>query len=182
MQDPFVGQIAIYPYTFAPLGWIECAGQLLPISQNAALFSLLGTNFGGDGRTTFGLPDLQGRVPAGQGTLPGGATYDMGETAGSESVVLTSGTMAQHNHSLAATTAQGTTNTPANAILAAPFVGGGRGGGGSTGDIYNPGTPDTTLVAAALAPAGNGVPHNNVQPVLVLRPCIALTGVFPQRS
>src|SRR3979490_1133720 len=98
MSEPFLGQITVYPYTFPPRGWLDCSGQLLPIQQYTALFSLLGTNFGGDGRVTFGLPDLQGRVPVGQGQLLGGGTYSMGETSGAENVTLDIQSMPAHSH------------------------------------------------------------------------------------
>src|ERR1700754_507732 len=104
MAEPFLGQITVYPYSFPPRGWADCAGQLLSIQQNTALFSLLGTTYGGDGRVTFGLPDLQGRIPVGQGQLTGGGDYVMGEMAGDENVTLTSDTMARHNHGLIAST------------------------------------------------------------------------------
>lgn len=179
MQDPFIGQITLYPYNFAPKGWAMCQGQLLPISQNTALFSLIGTFFGGNGTSTFALPDLRGRVPVGFGQPPGGSAYDMGEIGGIENVTLL-GTQTAHNHTLNATTTQGTVNNPSGAILASPAVG--RGSTGSSGQPYNPGTPNTTLMPTSLAFAGNGLPHNNIQPSLVLTPCIALTGVFPARN
>jgi microcystin-dependent protein len=179
MQDPFLGQIAVYPYNFAPANWAECAGQVLPISQFTALFALLGTRFGGNGTTSFGLPDLRGRVPPGMGTLLGGADYVIGEIAGNENVTILTNEMAIHNHGLNATAAAGTVNDPSGAILAAPFVGGRA---GSTGKPYNPGTTNTTLLAASLPPSGGNVPHNNIQPSLVLRPCIALRGIFPSRN
>jgi microcystin-dependent protein len=180
MSDPFLGQITLFPYNFAPLGWADCQGQLLPISQNTALFSLLGTQFGGNGTSNFALPDLQGRAAGGQGTLAGGGTYTMGEQAGAETVTITTATMAAHNHSLNATTTQGTTNAPAGALLATVALGNPR--DSSKGKIYDPAQPNTSLVAASLQFAGNGAPHNNVQPSLVLRYCIALRGVFPARS
>jgi microcystin-dependent protein len=180
MSDPFLGQITLFPYDFAPLGWADCQGQLLPISQNTALFSLLGTQFGGNGISNFALPDLQGRAAVGQGTLAGGGTYTMGEQTGAESVTITTATMATHNHSLNATTAQGTTNAPTGAVLAT--VAKGTLQGKDKGNIYDPAQPNTSLVPASLALAGAGQPHNNVQPSLVLRYCIALRGVFPSRS
>jgi microcystin-dependent protein len=181
MQDPYVGQITLYPYNFAPRGWAMCQGQLLPISQNSALFSLIGTVFGGNGISNFALPDLRGRVPVGIGQPPGGSAYGMGEIGGIENVTLLNNEMPAHNHALNATTTQGTDNNPSNAILASPAVG--RGGSGSSGQPYNPGTPpNTTLLPTSLAFAGNNLPHNNVQPSLVLTPCIALTGVFPARN
>jgi microcystin-dependent protein len=181
MQDPFLGQITLYPYNFAPFNWATCEGQLLPISQNAALFSLLGTNFGGNGTSTFALPDLRGRVPLGMGQLTGGGDYLMGEEGGEETVAINPATMAQHNHSLNAATADGMVNNPSGQLLAQPLAGD-RQHGSASSDIYNPGTPNTTLVPATLSVSGNNIPHKNLQPSLVLTPCIALRGVFPSRN
>jgi microcystin-dependent protein len=181
MATPFLGQITVFPYNFAPYGWADCAGQILPISQYAALFSLLGTQYGGNGTSTFGLPDLQGRIPLGQGQSPGGSDYLMGELGGSENVTVLQQQMPQHNHSLNATTLDGSGNNPSGTILSKPLAGGGR-GGGDKGFIYNASPVDTTLSPASLATAGGSVPHNNIQPSLVLRYCIAMQGVFPARS
>jgi microcystin-dependent protein len=181
MRTPFVGQITFYPYSFAPFQWAFCQGQILPISQFTALFSLLGTNFGGNGTSNFALPDLQGRVTVGQGQLIGGNDYFIGEPGGVESVSLTLSEMAAHGHTLNATNAAGATNNPAGAILADPFVGG-RTGKTATGNIYNQGPKDTTLLPTSLGLSGNNLPHNNIQPSLVLAPCIALVGVFPARN
>jgi microcystin-dependent protein len=181
MQTPFIGQITFYPYNFPPRGWIECAGQLLPIQTYSALFSLIGTRFGGNGTSNFQLPNLSGSVPMGMGEPPGGAEYIIGETGGVETVTLVSNQLPPHNHALNATTAQGTVNNPAQAILASPYVGN-RSGVQGTGQPYNPGAPNTTLVPTSLGFSGNGLPHNNIQPSLVLRPCIALTGAFPARN
>jgi microcystin-dependent protein len=183
MQDPFLGQITFYPYNFAPLNWAMCMGQVLPISQNPSLFALLGTNYGGNGTSTFALPDLRGRVPVGQGQLLGGELYELGEELGPENVMIDSTTMAAHSHLIEATTAQGTVNNPAGNILASPFVGGKA--NESTGQPYNVSstTPSqVTLTPASLATAGSSLPHNNLQPSLVLTPCIALRGVFPSRN
>lgn len=186
MSEPFVGQITIFPYTFPPYGWADCAGQLMSISQNTALFSLIGTYYGGNGTSNFALPDLQGRIPVSQGTAPGGSTYDLGEQGGVETVGLAANQSAVHNHSLTATTAHGTAQTPGGNLLATGASGEGR--EVSTASIYNPASPNTTLTSNAIALAGgvpprNDVqPHNNVQPFLVLRYCIALQGVFPPRS
>jgi microcystin-dependent protein len=182
MSEPFLGQITVYPYNFPPRGWADCSGQLLPISQFAALFSLLGTQYGGNGTSNFALPDLQGRIPVGQGQLLGGSDYVMGEVSGDENVTLLASTMPAHTHALTATTANGSNNNPAGLILAKPQTGGGHGGGGSQGDIYNPGNVDTPLAPTSLGPAGGSQPHNNIQPTLVLRYCIALEGVFPARG
>jgi microcystin-dependent protein len=181
MQDPYIGQIMLCPYQFAPLGWIDCAGQLLPISQYTALFSLIGTYYGGNGTTNFALPDLQGRVPLSMGQSRTGSTYSLGETSGVEQVTLTTNTMASHSHSLNAITTSGTTNAPAGGLLARLFVGSAR--GGTSGDIYNSTTTDTALVQNSISlSTGGNQPHPNVQPFLVLRYCIAIAGVFPPRS
>jgi microcystin-dependent protein len=181
MSSPFLGQITVYPYNFPPNGWADCSGQLLPISQYSALFSLLGTQYGGNGTTNFGLPDLQGRIPVGQGQLTGGSDYIMGEVAGGENVTILASSMPAHSHTLTATTADGSVNNPSGLILAKPQTGGGR-GGGNQGDIYNPGNVDTPLAPTSLGVAGGSQPHNNIQPTLVLRYCIALQGVFPSRG
>jgi microcystin-dependent protein len=180
MAEPFLGQITVFPYNFPPRGWADCAGQLLPISQNTALFSLLGTAYGGNGTSNFALPDLQGRVPIAQGSAPGLSPYVMGETGGQETVSLQGGGSASHAHVFNATTAHGTSNTPEGAILATPQSGGLQ--GGNKGDIYNTATPDTSLAAASVSSVGGSQPHNNLQPSLVLRYCIALQGIFPSRS
>jgi microcystin-dependent protein len=180
MAQPFLGQITVYPYTFPPYGWADCAGQLLLISQNAALFSLLGTQFGGNGTTNFALPNLQGRVPVAQGQGTGLSPYIIGETTGTESVALILNQMASHNHSLNATTTHGTVNAPAGNVLATPETGNPR--DPDVGRIYNPGSTNTILQANSVALACNGNPHNNIQPFLVLRYCIALSGTYPQRN
>jgi microcystin-dependent protein len=178
MQTPFVGQITFYPYIFAPSQWAFCMGQIVPIQQFVTLFSLLGTSFGGNGTTNFGLPDLRGRVAVGQ--FPGSDDYLIGEIGGAEGVSLTIATLAAHAHTLNATGVQGATNNPAGAILADPFVGSRP--KTSTGAIYNPGTKDANLVPTSLQLSGGNQPHNNLQPSLVLAPCIALQGVFPTRN
>jgi microcystin-dependent protein len=180
MTAPYLGQITVYPYQYAPYGWADCAGQILPISQYAALFSLLGTQFGGNGTSNFALPNLQGRVPIGQGAGPGLSDYIIGEMTGSESVGLTLAEMAGHSHSLNASTTRGTANTAAGNVLATPEAGAAR--DPDLGRIYNPGASNTILQANSVALAGGGNPHNNLQPFLVLRYCIALTGTFPPRS
>ncbi|WP_158928468.1 phage tail protein [Acidisphaera sp. S103] len=181
MSTPFLGQITVFPYNFAPYGWMDCAGQILPISQYAALFSLLGTQYGGNGTSNFALPDLQGRIPVGQGQLLGGGIYDMGEEAGSENVTLLTTTMSAHTHSLTAATNQAASNNPSGQLLSKPEAGGGH-GGASAGNIYNPGNVDTPLAPTSIGTAGGSQPHNNIQPTLVLRYCIAMQGVFPARS
>ena len=179
MSEPFIGQITLFPYSFAPLGWADCAGQLLPIRQNAALFSLLGTYYGGNGTTTFALPNLQGRVAISQGQGPGLSPYSLGEMGGVETVTLNPGESAIHTHSLNAASEHGSANTPAGNLLATALEGTPR--SGNRANIYNPATPDTTLAPVSITPAGSGQPHNNVQPFLALRYCIAVQGMFPPR-
>jgi microcystin-dependent protein len=181
MPEPFIGQIAAFPYDFAPLGWMECAGQLLPINQYAALFSLLGTNFGGDGTRTFGLPDLQGRAAISQGTAAGGSPYAIGDKGGVETVALVASNVPTHSHALQAATVLGTTNSPTGAVLATVAKGPPR--SRDQGQIYNTGTANTKLVPGSIGTAGgNGQAHDNVQPLLTLRYCIALNGMFPPRQ
>jgi microcystin-dependent protein len=179
MAEPFLGQITVYPYNFPPRGWMDCAGQILPIQQYTALFSLLGTTFGGNGQSNFALPNLQGRVPVSMGPGPGLSPYDLGEQTGTESVTLTLNQLANHQHSLNASTTKGTANTPAGNVLATPETGNPR--EPDLGRIYNPGPTNTILVATSVAPACTTSPHNNVQPFLALRYCIAISGTFPQR-
>ena len=173
MADPFVAEIRLFPFSFAPTGWALCDGQLLPISQNTALFSLLGTTYGGDGKSTFALPDLQGRVPMQPGDGPGLSLHDLGEVSGVESVTLLTSEIPVHSHALNADTVDlGDTNIPnANATFAQS----------SGGTLYQTST-DTQLAANALATAGGGLPHTNMQPYLTVSFCIALQGVFPPRS
>ena len=179
MSEPFLGQITLFPYSYPPAGWADCQGQLLPITQFTALFSLLGINYGGNGTTNFCLPDLQGRVAVGQGQSPGGSDYSLGEIDGAEIVTIDSTSMPSHSHSLNATQETGTVNTPGGNLLASVFFG--DLSGGAHGDVYNPGAPNTTLVPATISSNGGSQPHNNIQPTLTLRYCIALKGVFPPR-
>ena len=164
--DPFVAEIALYPYSFVPQGWAPCEGQLLPISQNTALFSLLGTYYGGDGKSTFALPDLRGAVAMGTGEGPGLAQYFLGEQGGSETVTLLQSEMPAHTHTLYADTGAATSASPAVAV---PATG--------EADLYYPSGSATE----ALLPAGNTQPHPNLQPYLTLTYCIALQGVYPSR-
>lgn len=180
MSEPFIGQITLFPYIFPPRNWADCAGQILAIQQNTALFSLIGITYGGNGSTTFGLPDLQGRVALGSGPLPGGSDYAVGDSQGVESVTIDTGTMPAHTHSLNATQDAGTVNTPAGNVLATVFVG--DLSGGNQGNVYSPEAPNTTLTPASIAPSGGTAAHNNLQPSLTLRYCIALQGVYPRRG
>ncbi|HET7301499.1 MAG TPA: tail fiber protein [Oleiagrimonas sp.] len=168
MSDKFVGQIMLVGFNFAPAGFATCDGQLLPIVQNQALFALLGTTYGGDGRTTFQLPDLRGRTPLGfSNSLP------LGASAGSETVTLTSGQLPTHLHVAQASTSAGTTHNPAGSVF----------GGSGTENLYAPtGQSEVPLDASTIAPAGGSQPHENMQPFNVLNFCIALQGIFPSRD
>jgi microcystin-dependent protein len=182
--EAYLGQIQPFGFNFAPVRWATCQGQILPISQNSALFSLLGVNFGGDGKTTFGLPDLVGSVAIGAGAGSGLSPYVVGESGGVDSVTLGTTEMPAHTHSLTATTAAGTVGTAAGNQLASGTGGGGKGGGGTfTVKMYstNVTKATTTLPPTALSPAGGNGAHNNMQPYLAVNFCIALAGVFPQR-
>lgn len=172
MSDPFIAEIRIFPFNFAPSGWAFCNGQSLPISQNTALFSLLGTVYGGDGYTTFALPDLQGRAPMQPGQGQGLLSRDLGETGGSESITLLQSEIPSHTHHLYASEQPATSRTPAGQLPAS-------GMGGLV--AYGPSTPTENLSVHALTPAGGGLPHNNMQPYLAVNFCIALQGIFPQR-
>lgn len=174
MADPFVAEIRIYPFNFAPRGWAFCDGQLLPISQNTALFSLLGTTYGGDGKTTFALPNLRGRAPMHPGQGPGLSLRNLGESAGVETVTLLQSEMPVHPHALSANNQPGEDAT-ANGEALARSVG---------ASIYQTTTNQNLVQLAAqnVGVAGGGLPHNNMQPYLTLNFCIALQGIFPPRS
>ena len=175
MADPFVAEIRIFPFNFAPKGWAWCDGQLLPLSQNTALFSLLGTTYGGNGKSNFALPDLQGRGPMHPGQGPGLSLHDLGETGGSETVTLLESEIPSHSHAMRASNDASTTNAPAGATVARPF---GRGN-----NIFQTGNTNLVSMAPeALAPAGGDQPHNNLQPYLTFYFAIALQGVFPPRT
>ena len=177
MSYPFIGQIALFPFTFAPIGWARCDGQLLPIQQNTTLFALLGTFYGGNGTTNFGLPNLNGdqRAFMGQGQGPGLSQRVLGEEIGVGTVSLTTSEMPSHTHAM--TQYSGAANkfqTPNTGFaLVDPL----------TNSFAPPGTnPVTNLSPSTLSVAGGGQAHNNYQPVLVLSYCIALQGIFPPRS
>lgn len=182
MAQPFLAQIALFPYNFAPKGWALCQGQLMAISQNTALFSLLGTYYGGDGKSTFGLPDLRSRVPVGVGQGAGLSNYTIGEQLGVEQVTLLSNENGSHNHSLNATTDNGTVITANGNQLANAFSG--TRTSANTGLIYSStsNNPNTSLAANAISISGGSVPHNNVQPYQCLSYCIALQGIYPARN
>ena len=177
MADPFVAEIRIFPFNFAPKGWAFCNGQLLPISQNTALFSLLGTVYGGDGKSTFALPDLQGSSPMHPGQGQGLSLRDLGEIGGSETVTLLQSEMPAHAHFVGrAKAADGDSVTPVASVWAqSPF---GRG----TFAMYHEAPANAKVnQLLSLAPTGGSQPHNNMQPYLTLNFCIALQGVFPPR-
>lgn len=173
--DPWIGEIALVPFNFAPRGWAFCDGQILSIAQNTALFALLGTTYGGNGQTTFALPDLRGRVPmhAGGGSGPGLSAYTLGEQGGVENVVLIQGQMPVHNHLENVSSANGTSDSPSNAILARNASGVPQ---------YGTGAPNAAMAAGAIANAGGGQPHENRPPFLGLNYIIALEGIFPSRN
>lgn len=171
MADPFVAEIRIVPFNFAPKGWAFCDGQLLPLSQNTALFSLLGTTYGGNGQNNFALPDLQGRAPMMWGQGPGLSLYDPGESGGAQTVSLTQSEMPTHTHALHGGDAAGpAVADPAGASL-----------GASPARSYTLATPDENMAMNAVSVAGAGQPHNNMPPYLTTYFIIALQGVFPQR-
>lgn len=165
MSEPFLSEIKIVSFNFAPKGWAQCNGQLLPINQNQALFSLLGTTYGGNGQTNFALPNLQGNVPihVGQG-------HRLGETAGEASHTLVMGEMPQHIHTAQGTGTNGDTVIPGGGVL-----------GGAAG-LYGGASNLTSLLPASVSNAGGSQPHENRQPYLVLTFCIALQGIFPSRN
>ncbi len=174
MADPFVAEIRIFGFNFAPTGWAFCDGQILPLSQNTALFSLLGTTYGGDGKSNFALPNMQGNAPMHPGQGPGLSLHDLGETGGSETVTLLQSEMPSHPHAFMAEA------TPANLKSATSADGLARSSGGNA---YLP--PDNAVGAMSgsmIAPAGGDQPHNNMMPYLTLNFCIALQGVYPPRT
>lgn len=167
-QNPYLGEIRYVAFNFAPKGWALCNGQLLPIAQNAALFNLLGTTFGGDGQTTFALPNMQGRVPVATGTGVGLSPRVLGEQGGQESVALTAQQMPAHRHTINASNAAGNSKGPAGNVLAATSTA-----------IYTNQAPDVTLQAASMSSRGEGQPHENMQPFLGMTCVIAVQGIYP---
>jgi microcystin-dependent protein len=175
MADPFVAEIRVFGFNFAPTGWAQCNGQLLPLSQNTALFSLLGTFYGGDGKSTFALPNLEGRAALHQGQGQGLSEYFLGEETGVETVTLLQSEMPFHNHILQARDNSGDLQAPSPARALAQSTG---------GTIYQSNTSSNLgwMALQTLSVAGSSSPHNNWSPVTVLNYCIAMQGVFPPRG
>lgn len=171
MSQPFIGEIRMFAGTFAPAGWSFCNGALMPISENDALFQLIGTTYGGDGESTFGLPDLQSRVPIHIGTLSG-TTYILGEAGGVESVTLNAQTMPNHSHPFLATADIASTPNPQGNVI----------GRSSTVNEFIVTNPSVAMNAGILAPEGGSAPHTNIQPYLVINFIISLFGIYPQPS
>jgi microcystin-dependent protein len=185
MAQPYLGQIEAFAFNYAPRGWAMCAGQLLPIAQNQALFSVLGTTYGGDGRITFGLPDLRSRVAVGQGNGNGLTSRTIGQSFGEETHTVTLLETPLHSHSLnvAANAAPASnTNIPANTVVLAQSTAKDKNGNTITLDLYAPDTtPSQTMAGSSLGSTG-GQPHANIMPLTALSFCIALQGVFPTRN
>jgi microcystin-dependent protein len=183
MSSPFLSEIRMMSFSFAPKGWAMCNGQLLPINQNQALFSLLGTTYGGDGRVNFALPDLRGRLPIHMGN-----SHTLGERAGEESHTVTISEMAQHTHAMSAKAADslggatGRLPTPAGTKALAEGHASKIGGGTTPVSIYGTGAPSGVLAPATIGSTGGSQPHTNLQPYLTLNFCIALQGIFPSQT
>lgn len=172
MAEPFIGEIRVVGFGFAPRGWAPCNGQILPIAQNQALFAILGTTYGGNGQTTFALPDLRGRAPMSWGQGPGLSNRTLGESAGEAAVTLTTNQIPMHPHLASGASGAGTANTPTGNIWAA----------GTQQDNHYAPSSDTTMNPGAIGSTGGSQPHNNVQPSLSLMFVIALVGIFPPHN
>lgn len=169
MAEPFISEIRAFGFNFAPKGWATCDGQIIPINQNQALYSLIGTTYGGDGRNTFQLPDMRGRTP-----IHFGPNNSLGAKAGIENVSLISNEIPAHTHTLQATTSAPAANTPAGNLLATLPA--------DKANFAAPANANTTLNPGSIAAAGGSIPHTNMQPSLVINFCIALVGAFPSRN
>jgi microcystin-dependent protein len=172
MAQPYIGEIRMFAGNFAPAGWMFCEGQTLPISENDALFTLIGTTYGGDGQETFNLPNLASRVPIHMGTAKSGTTYQIGEMAGVETVTLSTQQIPIHNHAVVATLNIGSANAPANGVLAQS----------TTLKVYGAVDPSVALGSNTVTPAGGSQPHENMQPFLCINFIISLFGVFPTQT
>ncbi|WP_425073095.1 phage tail protein [Sagittula sp. S175] len=174
--EPYIGEIRAFAGSFCPLGWSEANGQLLAIASNDALFSLYTTTYGGDGRTTFALPDLRGRSNIEMGDGPGLQPVRLGEKSGAEQVTLTVNQIPSHTHTLSAINDAGTQTTPAGNLLAQPNT------NGTTGNLYAPDTPSVSMGTGTISQTGQSQPHNNMAPYLVIKWCVAMQGIYPSRS
>ena len=174
MADQFLAEIRIFPFNFSPSGWAFCSGQLMPISQNTALFSLLGTTYGGDGKSTFALPNLQDSAPMGQGQGPGLSERSLGEASGTENVTLIQTELAKHGHTLSAVPAIADSKGPGGNSLAVS----------QNGNVFSTGNnlTEVAMSPSAITPTGGASPHSNMMPYLTVNFCIALQGIFPPRS
>lgn len=173
MAQPFVGSLMLVPYNFAPAGWMFCQGQLLPIAENETLFQLIGTTFGGDGQSTFALPDLRGRAAIGTGTSTTGTSYTLGQNGGVEQVTLTTNQMPLHNHAAGCSVNDQNSANANGSVLANAAAG---------VNMYSVNPPSAPMAAASLTAAGGSQPHDNHQPYLTLSWCISLFGVFPSQT
>jgi microcystin-dependent protein len=180
MSDQFLAEIRIFPFNFPPTGWAFCEGQIMPISQNTALFALLGTTYGGDGKSTFALPNMQDNAPMQPGQGQGLSLRDLGEMSGVESITLLQSEIPIHTHQLRGCDADGTVVSPAGELPAKGLWDAGT-SFGVVGAYSDQSPPDVQMAFQALNLAGGGLPHNNMQPYLTLNFCIALQGIFPQR-
>lgn len=175
MAEPFMGMISTFGFNFPPRGWAQCNGQLMPIAQFDALFSLLGTTYGGDGVNTFALPDLRGRTAVSPGQSPGtNINWQLGQMVGVESVALTIVELPAHSHALNCSNAGANQPSPSNHITAVESSG--------SSATYSDGAPGTTMKAGSIGPSGGGQAHENMQPYLTINFCIALEGIYPSRS
>jgi microcystin-dependent protein len=172
MSQPYIGEIRMFGFSFPPNGWALCNGQLMPISENDVLFAVIGTTYGGDGETTFALPNLQSRHPLHMGTGPGGVTYQIGEAGGIETETLTTNQMPIHSHNALGNTGAGNSASPANNFWAA---------NANTAAVEYTATANSDMNAATIAPAGGSQPHDNLMPYLAINFSISLFGIFPSQ-
>ncbi|MFZ2306999.1 MAG: tail fiber protein [Rhodoferax sp.] len=172
-QQPYIGEVICGGWNFCPNGWAECNGQLLSIAENDALFTLIGTTYGGDGQTNFAVPNIQGRTMVGQGTGPGLTTKVQGEMSGTETVTLMTTQIPSHTHPMAANAGAEKSASPAGKIV---------GTAPGSAPVFSSSAPTTTLSASAVGVAGQSQPHNNLQPYLAVKCCISLFGVFPTQN